>query len=140
MEVIAESHVDHGLTKAQLDWLVERFADRKAFFIETVELPSELGTVPCGLFGPVMGDAPVPESEVSYETRGTRQYTSRLVKRDTRPTNKVTVIAGPHGESAVVLYTAFGGPLAPKEPGDTTLAPEKLEESRSFWAEHALAV
>ena len=140
MKIIAASHVDHGLTQAQRDFLVEHFADRKAFFIEQVDLPPELGTVPCGLHGPKMGDAPVPESEVVYQRRGTRENESRLVRRPARQTKTVTVIAGPHEAESCVLYTAFGGPLSPKEPGDPTLKPEEKDAAKAFWREHALSV
>ena len=137
MKVIKESHVDHGLNQSQLDFLVEKFAGKDAFFIETVELPEELGTVPCGLHGPLMDDSPVLEAEMVV--RGDRPNPSRLCDRAARPTSKVTVIAGPNGDDACVLYTAFGGPLAPKEPGDPTLEGKALEESTAFWAVHALS-
>jgi len=91
-----DSHVDHGLTAEQLRHLLDRFADRGSFFLETIELPADLGTVPCGLYGPTMGDPPVSEEEVSYAHRGDRAWTSRLVEKPMRPTRKVTVIAGPH--------------------------------------------
>jgi hypothetical protein len=161
----AASHVDHGLTEGQLRYLLDRFADRSAFFLETIELPEDLGTVPCGLYGPLMGDAPIGEADVSYVPRGTRAWTSRLVERPTRPTRKVTVIAGPHGEPcpqcttsawnilhraacptcggvgevkhACVLYTAFGGPASPQEPGDPDC--KDPEASAAFWRTHALA-
>lgn len=132
-----ESHVDHGLTEAQLRYLLDRFADREAFFIETVTLPPELGTVPCGLYGPLMGDPPIREDEVTYAVRGTRAWASRLTTLPARQQHEVTVIAGPHEEHACILYTAFGGPLAPQEPGDP--ACKDLAASTAFWREHALA-
>ncbi len=199
----AESHLDHDLTTEQVAYLFERFADRNAFFIETLELPPELGTVPCFLYGPTMGDQPVPESEVHYYARGVRTYQTRSIYKDSRPTRKVTVIAGPHEEkcdrcdgqgscqsleipgpggpsfytcskcvgtgklqNVCILYTAFGGPQAPQEPGDLKAQKnaiesqrlglsdltdehkaltvkrdalrEKLAASRTFWSEHAL--
>lgn len=137
MKVHKESHVDHGLTEEQLAYLVNMFADRDAFFIETVELPEHLGTVSCGLHGPVMGDAPVPETEVHYAVRGNRAGKSRLVGRAPRPTRLVSVIAGPHEEEPCILYTAFGGPVAPKEPFDAE--GEERTRSEAFWAEHALS-
>ena len=139
MKIVKESHVDHGLSQAQVDWLVTRFADRKAFFIESVELPAELGTVPCGLYGPKMGDVAVGEGEVVYQRRGVRENESRMVKRPARPTSTVTVIAGPHEDLSCILYTAFGGPLTPKEPGDLSVTPSERDESVAFWAVHALA-
>lgn len=155
MQKHTESHLDHGLTEPQISYLLQRYADRRAFFIETVDLHSDLGTVPCGLYGPIMGDAAIGPAfaitHVSYGKRGDRPYESRLIDLPARPTRKVTVIAGPHdekcpdcenglrvmkhtgGESvgpcatcnssgrlhhACIVYTAFGGPVTPQEPGD----------------------
>ena len=132
-----DSHVDHGLTEGQLRYLLDRFADRNAFFLETIELPEQLGTVPCGLYGPIMSDPPIDESEIQHESRGTRAWTSRLVARPTRPTRMITVIAGPHEEHACILYTAFGGPASPQEPGDPGC--KDPVASAAFWREHALA-
>lgn len=134
--VHAESHVDHGIGAAQLDWLKERFRDKDGFFIETVELPEALGTVPCGLYGPLVGDKPITE-DVYEAKRGQREWTSRLIGYPTRPTRKVTVIAGPHDGLPCVLFTAFGGPLAPQEPGDPGC--KDVEASKRFWSEHALS-
>jgi len=131
-----DSHVDHGLTADQLRYLLDRFAGRHAFFLETIELPEHLGMVPCGLWGPIMGDPPVDEAPVLHEPRGTRAWTSRIVDRPTRQTRKVTVIAGPHDGHACVLFTAFGGPASPQEPGDPGC--KDPVASAAFWREHAL--
>jgi hypothetical protein len=139
LKIVADSHVDHGITKEQMAHVVETFSDKEEFFIANVILPEELGTVPCGLYGPVEGDAPVPEAEVEYVIRGKRNCASRVVNMPTRPTRLLTVIGGPDGDEKCVLYTAFGGHLAPKEPGDLTLALDKVQESRDFWAQHALS-
>jgi len=133
-----KSHTDHGLTEAQLAFVLETFADRDAFFIETVELPEDLGTVPCGLHGPLMGDAPVVEAEVTYAKRGDRPWASRLVEREARQVRQLSVIAGPAGDDSCVLYTAFGGPVTPREPFDAPDA--EREDSLKVWNEHALSV
>jgi hypothetical protein len=133
----ADSHLDHGLTEAQVRYVFDRFADRDTFFIETVTLPDELGTVPCGLYGPRMGDAAIGETEISYSTRGTRAWTSRLIDLPPRHQREVTVIAGPHDGQPCVLFTAFGGPLAPQEPGDPGC--KDPVASAAFWRDHALA-
>lgn len=140
--ITKDSHLDHALTTAQLAWLLQQFGDRDAFFIETVELPEELGTVPCGLYGPAMGDAPVKQSEVyGMLARGNRQWESRMVDRPMRQTSKLTVIAGPHEDQQCVLYTAFGGPAAPREVGDLNIASdEEAEKSADFWSQHALSL
>jgi hypothetical protein len=142
MKIVDESHLDHSLSEAQKAYLSEKFADRDEFFIETFELPEELGTVPCGLHGPTMGDEAITESEVTYAKRGDRDGSSRMVSLPTRETRMVSVIAGPHGEETCILYTAFGGPVAPKEPFDPSLKDDAtaLSESEDFWATHALSV
>ena len=160
-----DSHVDHGLTDGQLRYLLDRFADRRSFFLETIELPEDFGSLPCGLWGPIMGDPPIDETEVHHERRGNRAWTSRLVDRPGRPTRTITVIAGPHDEPcpqcttsawnmlhradcptcagageikhACILFTAFGGPASPQEPGDPGC--KDPAASAAFWREHALA-
>jgi hypothetical protein len=126
----ADSHVDHDLTEEQLRYVLDCFATRDAFFIETITLPAELGTVPCGLYGPVMGDSTIREDEVTYARRGERAWGSRLVDLPPRQQHEVTVIAGPHDGHPCVLFTAFGGPLAPQEPGDVRRQIEDLEKQR----------
>lgn len=169
-----DSHVDHGLTDDQLRHLLERFANRDGFFVETITLPRDLGTVPCGLYGPIVGDPPIREDEITHATRGARAWSSRLIDLPARQQHEVTVIAGPHEEACptcrgtgetfhidlgfgpfnqtltchacrgskkiaipCVLYTAFGGPAAPQEPGDPGC--KDLAASTTFWREHALA-
>lgn len=139
--ILSESHLDHGLTAAQISYILQAYLDRDGFFLETIELPEELGTVPCALRGPIRGEPPVgPDAPVSFQKRGSRSYESRMVAWEATPSREVTIIAGPHGDYSCVLYTAYGGPLAPKEPGDPSLKPEERERSERFWSEHALAL
>lgn len=42
-------------------------------------------------------------------------------------------------EGAIILYTAFGGPLAEREPFDPGLDDAAHETSKAFWRVHALA-
>lgn len=135
LTIAADSHLDHGLRAEHLRWLLERFRDREAFFVETVELPAELPPLSSALYGPTMSDAPVLDTEVVLEARGGRSWPSRLVDRPQRPTRLLTVVAGPHEGLACVLYTSYGGPAAPREPGDPALAAasvEAQESSRAF--------
>ena len=145
------AHLDHSLHARQIAFIQDRFANRDAFFIETVELPEELGTVPCGLVGPAVGHRPVDELEVRYVVRGDRKCASRVMldRGLTQPqVRTVTVIAGPAGKDdglgedyPCVLYTAYAGPQAPREPGDPNVSSwEELQASRAFWAQHALIV
>ncbi len=110
-----------------------------AFRLETLTLPQGLPPLLCALWGPLMGDPPVLDAGVILEPRDGRPYASRLVRKPSRPTRLLTVIAGPHEGLPCMLYTAFGGPLTPREPGDPTLPDADLAASKAFWAEHALA-
>lgn len=138
--ILPASHTDHNVTAAQREWALDHLKDRTGFFIQTLELPIELGTVPCGLYGPLMGDEPVAESDVHYAVRGTRPAASRMPKLPERLCRKLTVIAGPHGDNPCVLYTMFGGPSAPREPFDAGLKSEaEKAECQLFWSQHALS-
>lgn len=134
-----DSHLDHGLTEAHLELIRYAFADREGFFISTVELPPELPSLECALYGPIMGDSTITEDMVHYRVRGNRKHASRMVDLPMRPTRKLTVIAGPHDGQPCVLYTAFGGPITPKEPGDRSMQTDEFEQARAFWSAHALA-
>lgn len=138
--IVKDSHVDHGLTQAQLDWCISQFADRTSFFVQTVELPPELGSVKCNLHGPAAGTSPVEPYEVVYAQRGKRNYLSRMCRRPAHDTRKVTVVAGTHGDypnDGMILFTAYGGPSAPQEHND----PECKDQLKSweFWKSHALS-
>lgn len=140
MNIHKDSHVDHGLSERQLSYILERFGDHRAPFTTTIELPAEYGTVPCGLIGPLVGDAPVTDDEVNMIRRGGRAWLSRCYAKFTYPRTSrlVTVIAGEHDGQPCVLFTAFGGPIAPQEPDDPNCA--DVEASRAFWRDHALLV
>ena len=135
------SHLDHGLSVEAVKFIEEKLEKREGFFIETFELPREFGQLKSALYGPLCGDPPISEEEVSYVRRGDRNWDSRMVDRPERDTSIVTVVAGPIDEDGVkedcVLYTVYGGPCAPQEPVDPNC--RDLEESDKFWDEHALA-
>jgi len=146
--VVADSHVDHALNDLQLSWLLDTVSQRywantPAPLIATLTLHPKIGTVPCGLYGPLMGDAPISDGpDITHAVRGERAGPSRLIDGalfPPRPTRLVTLIAGPHGDEPWVLYTAFGGPVAPREPWDASLDDAGRAESEAFWAEHALS-
>jgi hypothetical protein len=140
MKISAVSHLDHGLTDAHVAWIATIFADRSSFFIETIELPDDLSPLRCALHGPLVGESPIQESEVRYVRRGDRAGESRVCDRPFLETRLVSVIAGPHGDDPCVLFTAFGGPAAPREPWDPSLDASERERSEKFWARHALSV
>ena len=139
MKIISDSHLDHGLPVDVAAHIAERFADRDAFFVETFELPPELPSARSALHGPLVGDAPISECDVWYEARGARGGPTRFCARAARDTRVVTVVGGPHGGEPCVLYTAYGGPQAPREPWDSSLTPEQRAESEEFWGSHALS-
>ena len=138
MIITSESHVDH-VSQDVLDYVLSVFDYRKEFFIEEIVLPDSFPPVMSALWGPLSGDPPVPEERCIYRSRGGRSILSRLVPEPPRPTRKLVVIAGPDGDEPCVLYTVYGGPMAPREPDDPSLSPEERAESVEFWAEHALS-
>lgn len=140
MIIHPDSHLDHGLTAEHIAYIADRFAARNSSFAETFVLPDTLPGAPCALYGPVMGDAPITDGDVNMRQRGERPGLSRVVSYPVRPSRRVTVIAGPHDGHPCVLYTAYGGPLAPREPSDIHADSFAAAESRAFWAQHALAV
>lgn len=134
-----DSHLDHNISKEQLDWVLEQTKDEQGFFVKTLSLPRELGEVYSNLYGPIMGDDPIKETEVIYKIRGNRPYHSRILPNGRPgPTQLITIVSGPHDGQPMVLYTIYGGAVAPKEPGDTFSSDKEREESVKFWAEHAL--
>jgi hypothetical protein len=84
-------------------------------------------------------------AQVEYRPRPSRSYPSRILLPAAMPewhwnlpSALLTVIAGPNGDLPCMLYTAFGGPLAPREPADPTLPESERAASEAFWAVHAL--
>lgn len=140
LKIVSASHTDH-VSPEVLSYLQERFPavdPGPITVIETVPLPEGL-TATSGLYGPTCGDAPVLKGEAYYANRPGREYRSRLVRLPKREVRQVTVIMGRYGKDPCVLYTAFGGPLAPKEPDDPSLQSHERAASVAFWAEHALS-
>lgn len=143
MKLHKDSHTDH-LSPELLAYVLERFADREEFFVESLELPAELAEgLTSALYGPEAGDPALADSQVSFARRPGRDGPSRIVQMPLRPTRLLTVIAGPHDGESCVLFTAHGGPVAPREvwefwnEGDY-FSMESIESQR-FWAMHALS-
>lgn len=146
-----DSHLDHDLTDEQLAWLLREAAAHLARLDEppqvltlTRQLPRALGTVPCGLYGPAMGDGPITDGpDVTSASRGGgRAGVSRLIDGQLFPprrTRQASIIAGPYKGHRWVLFTAFGGPVAPREPHELEEGSPEHAESVAFWAEHALS-
>jgi hypothetical protein len=132
MKITTNSHLDHGLSQRLVNLISEKYADREKFFIDTFTIPEDCPSVPCSLH------AEVPEHECFYRRRKGRKTWSRMTTRRLTYSDKVTVIGGmSNGEC--ILFTAYGGPLAPREPGDADIA-DATEATKSFlfWRSHAL--
>jgi hypothetical protein len=130
-------HADHSISEEQQEYInAELETQPDGFFIRQINLPIALGFVPCGLYGPTMGDFPVSDAVVTMEIRGDRPYADRMVKRDFRPVSYVQVIGIRDGDD-LTLFTVYGGPLAPQHPEDPTNS--DVEASKLFWSQHALA-
>ena len=131
-------HADHGITEAQTGYIQSELAEQdQHFFIRQITIPMELGTVPCALYGPSMGDRDVPDSEVTLECRGDRPWADKLlVGWPMRPVNYVQVIGIREGDD-FTIFTIYGGPLAPRNPEDPTNKNPEL--AQQWWDVHALA-
>lgn len=141
IKILPASHVDHNVPVGTLQYALEHFAGEDKFFAKALHLPDGLPGALSALYGPLAGDAPVEEGDVYYAIRGDRRTVSRMVRRTDRLVRTLVVIAGPApGEEGMVLYTCYGGQLAPREPGDTSINTwEEVLASREFWSQHALA-
>ena len=143
-----DSHVDH--VPAELIEFVKRvFADtrhdpagnpQRRVDVAHCEIPSGVKALDCALYGPRAGDRPVPEEEVQYVVRPGRTWPSRMVDRPLRKARMLTMVAGPHDDHDLVLYTAYGGPPTPREVHDPNLKEEDRRASVDFWRDHALAL
>ena len=145
IKIMPFSHTDHGLSAGVTEYVLAEAArtySGSGLVLAVIPLPAELGTVPCGLYGPAEGDAPVDETEVSYRVRPPRSTPSRMIRRPMRPVRSVVVIAGPVGDEGLVLFTAYGGSaVAEREPAtiDPAVDPDGHRRAVSFWAQHALS-
>ena len=159
IKIHQDSHTDHGITEPLRNYVLDQFHGRDSFFVETVTYREnyerhvgpyliergahesetytvDLPAVSCALH------LNVPEAETHYAKRGDRAWESRMCKRQPRMVREVTVVAGPHPDdpaAGMVLFTMYGGPEAPREPGDPSLEGVALEVSTAFWTHAALS-
>jgi len=135
-------HADHGISQRQMglvkDVIGERLTGLNGFFIQQITIPEEMGPVPCGLYGPAMGDDPQsPETDgVAMLHRPDRDWPDRVVEKPLRPVDYVQAIGIIDGEECV-LFTVYGGPLAPQNPKDPSC--QDVEEAIEWWSKHALS-
>jgi hypothetical protein len=135
-------HADHGISAKQMDFIKSEIANSSpaGFFVKSIKIPSKLGKVRNALYGPASGDAPVSESVVQYRPRGDRPWSDRVVSWPTRPVDYVQAIGMPdqNDPQKIVLFTVYGGPLAPQHPDDPSN--RDVAASQKFWSEHALSL
>lgn len=131
-------HKDHGLEAAHIELAEAHAASATGFFIATLELHSDVAPLSCGLHGPAMGDDPILDGEIEMVQRSADRPLSRLCGRAPRPSRKMTVIGIGAGADSQI-FTAYGGPAAPREPGDPDLTEAEAVASASFWSLHALS-
>jgi hypothetical protein len=137
MNIAKVFHADHGISNDLILSAVMRLKPEEGFSALTLEL--EEACVMSALYGPKAGDGPVTDAEVDMVKRSEDRPPSRMVDKPKRPSSKLTVVGVRSGEAATI-YTAYGGPLAPREPGDASMTTDaEKAESAAFWAEHALA-
>jgi len=147
-------HDDHGLEDSHKSMIWRKVEELDhGFFIVSLDMGETAldlsmrtqPALPCGLYGPEMGDDPIPETQVEYKSRNGRAWKDRLVKKPMRKTLTLTFIGtkalGDDGESDVLVFTAYGGPLAPQNWADPDCS--DIGHSLNFWAPdaqgHALA-
>lgn len=131
-------HADHGVTESTLMWAIAQIGG-SGFFLQTFTLPDAHPDLMNALYGPSSGDEPVSDEDVHFVKRSEDRPESRMVKLPKRPTRLLTVI-GILGDGEVTIFTAYGGPVAEREPGDVTLrTDEEKAAAVAFWSTHALA-
>ena len=136
MEGVTLFHADHGIGDDQLKYIVDQLREKVAegFFIQQIQLSDQ---VPCGLYGPEMGDPPVGDDEVEMVSRSAdRPWKDRMIDKPMRPVDYVQAIGTKAGDE-LTIYTIYGGPLAPQNPDDPDN--HDAEGAKKFWSEHALS-
>ena len=138
-------HGDHGIAPEQWAYIEGELEKDPptSFFIREIQLPAEVGQAVCGIHGPSMGDAPVSREEVTTELRGEpgtpNRWPDPIVERPSRRVPYVQVIGNITPEGGLVIYTCYGGPLAPRNPLDPNQDEASAKAAAEFWAVHALS-
>jgi len=135
------SCIDERLSPQAIKYIQKKLNNCKGTLVKTFRLPQKFGMVESSIYGPVMGDPPIKESQVKYARIGSNKWASRVINRPIRKTSMVTVIAAPHEGDACVLHTVLAGPLVGREPNDPVMQkhPGLMDEAKEFWSKHAFA-
>lgn len=139
--ITKQSHTDHNIPDRTLGQIVDMFDDKNEFFKGEFTVPDGK-TIPCGLYGPAMGDGIVDRNAVFMVKRGDREGLTPMIKKPMRESNKFFIVGGPNGPDACILYTCYGGPEAVREPWDPSIAdnPHDKTLATMYWKQHALVV
>ena len=135
-------HADHGIKPAQMKHIQKQLEDvaPQGLFIKQINIPKRLGPVPSGLYGPAMGDDPIPRSAVAMRKRGGPSAEFRwldpVVDWPLRPVSYAQAI-GIRDGNQFTLFTVYGGPLAPQNPADPSNPDPK--GAKRWWSQHALS-
>jgi len=134
-------HADHGVSEATLLWALSELKP-VGFFAKTLSLPEGHADLVNKLHGPACGDEPVRDAVVRVrDASDAYRPETPFVKRAPRPTRLLTVIGAVGEDGKATFFTAYGGPLAERVPGDPSLKPGSPEHEASvaFWTDHALS-
>jgi hypothetical protein len=156
---IVLAHDDHDLQPEHLAFIDEALSDWDgSFMVQVLPLPDTCESLPSALYGPSVGDEPIDEDQVTYETRNTRRGPSRLINAPTRLARNLAVIGMRIESGALMLFTAYGTQAdfaSPREWWDlppldlTKLPPTEAKAllyqwygncaaAADFWSQHAL--
>lgn len=116
--------------------------------METIPKVSFKGTKWMGTIsmGRVIGESKLvaitSADDVREELRPGRRYPSRIVYgRRLEKTELLTIgLCIDSDDGLCTVFTAFPGPMAPKELMDPSLSEEERQEAEAFWRNHALCV
>ena len=125
----SEAHASANITKSDLAEVCSQIKELKPFGFYSFEASS---------VGPVALTERTPEARELY--RKGRNYLSPVIIYEgecPNKTNEITIgVCLENGK--YYIFTAFRGPLAPKEPGDPRCSDAERPEAEAFWAKHAL--
>ena len=136
------AHADHDLRSEHMSLIddVMRVGWEGNYVRRVIALRPGMRALDSRLYGPEVGDKPIPERMVHYCIRGTRSGMSRMIEAPLRKVRSMVVIAGPGRFGDSIIYTAYGGRYAcPREWWEDMSLPD-VWASAKFWREHALAL
>ena len=115
------AHDDHDLKPKHLAAIDQILSDWNGSFIKMcVPLPYDCPDLLSALHGPVAGDPPITDDQVTYEKRNNRHGPSRLIDAPMRPARNIVLIGMRDEGGTLLLFTAYGTQAS--EPSDVVSA------------------